>query len=613
MRGVAPCSKVSGPLAPYGSSAGSQPNGKTGKAYASRPRPGLLPDGVPALNLTKIRIQNYRNFEDLEIDFEPNCTIIIGENNSGKTNILEAIYACLRANRLVRQGAFELSDFHLSSSTALPGDSGPIQLTATFAEEQPGTWDVNLVSLLESAINIGKDGTRSLTIQVQGMVAKTPDDGTYDWNFLDGSGKPYVSKMPTLSSRLQSLRPLEYVDAIRDAKRQFSQGSTYFGPFVRDPQFDDTLRELLIENLSNINEKVLESHVVFGVLKENLNAGQNVVQATKVEAARIEAVPSRLSDLLANTQVSFENQDGVPLPLSLHGSGTQSLSVLSLFRAYVAAKVASKGEALSQPILTIEEPESHLHPSGARATWGLLSSFEGQIIATSHSGDLVGEAPLKCLRRITRKKGKLICARVDESQFTEKELGHINYYVRLSRGELFFANSWLLVEGKCELLLLQAIAFAAGINLYAEGIRVIEHSMHGKVLPFIKLADQLGIHWHCICDGDAAGLAYASAARAQLKGRAEGGYISMLDAPNLEVFLCQHGFQAEYLAAVPANQRGNITLSPGDTGYFQQICDNVPDSEKVPTALQVGARIKAIPALLPAILASAIKECKAKG
>lgn len=41
--------------------------------------------------LTKLRLNNFRNFSDKLVEFSPNTTVILGPNASGKTNILEAI------------------------------------------------------------------------------------------------------------------------------------------------------------------------------------------------------------------------------------------------------------------------------------------------------------------------------------------------------------------------------------------------------------------------------------------------------------------------------------------------------------------------------------------
>ena len=42
--------------------------------------------------LTWIRLKNFRNFTSKRIEFNPNLTIILGENAKGKTNLLEAVY-----------------------------------------------------------------------------------------------------------------------------------------------------------------------------------------------------------------------------------------------------------------------------------------------------------------------------------------------------------------------------------------------------------------------------------------------------------------------------------------------------------------------------------------
>ena len=565
------------------------------------------------MKLQRISIENYRNFKHFELEFEPDCTILIGENNSGKTNVLAAVYANLRANRLLREGAFDAHDYHLEKPSSLPGEAGPIQLTVTFAERVEDEWNVELVSLLEPIINFNaQTNLRSVVVRVNGKASSSTEEADYDWTFLGTDGAPTPQKHVGLLGRLQSLRPLSTLDALRDASKEFSQRSAFFGAFTRNPKFDDTVRDALLQALGDINGRVLAAHAVFGVLKENLNAGHSVVQSTAPDAASIEAVPSRISDLLANTQVSFQNRAGVALPLDRQGSGTQSLSVLSLFRAYVEAKLLAQGEPMAEPILTIEEPEGHLHPSGARAIWSLLERLPGQRIVTSHSGDLVGEAPLRCIRRISHRGGVAVSHRVDEAQFSEGELQHLNFYVRLSRGELLFANSWLLVEGKSEILLLQGIARIANVDLYARGIRVIEYASHGQPPPFIKLADQLGIGWHCLVDNEATGLGYAEKARSLLNGRLEVEHLTVLDHGKLEMFLCKNGFAAECIEGIPAARQPLLTEAPGTDLYYQQIIDLMHDTEKIPTVLRIRDRIIADPTMLPPLLKKVIDVCAQK-
>ncbi len=44
--------------------------------------------------IEKIKLENFRNYEKEEIEFDKNVNIIYGDNAQGKTNILESIFVC---------------------------------------------------------------------------------------------------------------------------------------------------------------------------------------------------------------------------------------------------------------------------------------------------------------------------------------------------------------------------------------------------------------------------------------------------------------------------------------------------------------------------------------
>lgn len=41
--------------------------------------------------ISRIQIQNFRCFQDVEIEFSEGLNVIIGENNGGKTTIMKAL------------------------------------------------------------------------------------------------------------------------------------------------------------------------------------------------------------------------------------------------------------------------------------------------------------------------------------------------------------------------------------------------------------------------------------------------------------------------------------------------------------------------------------------
>ena len=44
--------------------------------------------------IKSIELMNFRNYENLAMDFHPEKNILYGDNAQGKTNILEALYYC---------------------------------------------------------------------------------------------------------------------------------------------------------------------------------------------------------------------------------------------------------------------------------------------------------------------------------------------------------------------------------------------------------------------------------------------------------------------------------------------------------------------------------------
>ena len=44
--------------------------------------------------IRRVKIKNFRNYEEQEINFKPNINVLFGENAQGKTNIIEGIFLC---------------------------------------------------------------------------------------------------------------------------------------------------------------------------------------------------------------------------------------------------------------------------------------------------------------------------------------------------------------------------------------------------------------------------------------------------------------------------------------------------------------------------------------
>ena len=116
--------------------------------------------------LTQIDIKYFRGIEELSLPLD-NLFVLIGDNNVGKSTILDALRLCLTRSLTRRGTVFEEYDYHLESSKAEPSTSQPIEITLTFAESQEAEWPDEISQLLPDAEQVDEMDLRSVTLRVK--------------------------------------------------------------------------------------------------------------------------------------------------------------------------------------------------------------------------------------------------------------------------------------------------------------------------------------------------------------------------------------------------------------------------------------------------------------
>ena len=447
------------------------------------------------MRITFLRVRNFRGIRDLDIELG-NVTVLIGENNSGKTSVLDALKLCLRDLGPRRRVVFDGLDFHLVDGQSEPSSADPIEIEVRFSDTEGAPWGDELVARLARAGILQTDGDRShVRLRVTCDYDRSARDFSHQWQFLDLEGDPLSQVAGRALAVLQDEVRYYYLSALRDASRHFDAKGPFWRPFLQDSELSVEKKAEIEERLREVNELVVSSHASFEQVQEGLRRVQSVVPLASGQAVSIEAVPNRMFDMLAKAQVQLGTSSGARIPLRRHGEGTQSLSVLMLFSAFLEAQ--SEGA----PVLALEEPEAHLHPSAIRALWGLVRGFSGQKLVSTHSGDLLAETDIRDIRRLAQTEKGIRVFQVGHSVLTPEETRKFNYHIRLDRGELLFARCWLLVEGQTESWVYPAAARALGLDVHREGVRVVEFSQ-SDVGMLTKVANALGIPWFCVGDDD---------------------------------------------------------------------------------------------------------------
>lgn len=565
--------------------------------------------------LTKLRIENYRGINSLELDLNE-TTVLVGENNSGKTTVLHALRACLQALRSSgRSSPFDEFDLHFVSQAADPTSAPAIAITLTFEESQPGEWPAEIEQQLGGdggvVVLAPPDDRSRVQLRVSAQFSAVTQDIETTFEFLDASGNALPPKNRGRLGALQQLRPLFYLSALRDAGKEFSRTSQFWSPFVKNSQIDPAKKAEIEKQLESINAQIIEAHGTFKGVQEQLSRVQKLVALGEQDVVSVDAVPARVFDMLNRTQVSIASSTGARLPIGRHGEGTQSLTVLMLFDAFLKSELARKqGNKSTRPIVALEEPEAHLHPNAVRALWKTIRDIDGQKLIATHSGDLLSEVDLTSIRRLYRKRGQVKVGAISAGVLGTRDQRKFDFLVRRSRGELFFARCWLLGEGETEAILFSGIAEVLGLDLEQAGVRCLEYRL-GDIDFFLDAANALGIAWHCLTDADGQGMKDAKKAEDRIPGtpKRKRWHISVLSgASSIEPYLASNGFLDVYEAiALPAKKENILTVDEGQPGYEEQIIKCSPDKPTAAYAIVEAMRARG-PASVPPVLKGAVMK-----
>jgi putative ATP-dependent endonuclease of OLD family len=564
---------------------------------------------VSAMLLKSVTIKNFRCFKDVTVPLDK-MTVLIGENNSGKTSFLEAIRLCLTRSSFRRSDWLDQYDYHLPSEKSQPDQAEDLSIALDFVvDAQP---PAELVQALGDVLVFDDKNVRHVILRTTSSYDKTLKSFTSDWDFLDAKGNALGPKVkrPQVLATFAQLVPLFYLSALRDAAREFQGRSAFWAPFLKSTAIPSDIRDKLQTEINALNEQVLKSHGSLQSLKTHLAKVQNVVASGKAGTVDIEALPGRISDLLAKAQINFTGATGASLPLTRHGAGTQSLAVIFLFEAFLATMLAEQYDKLSQPILALEEPEAHLHPCATRSLWTVLDAISGQKVIATHSGDLLGRVPLSAIRRFCTENGVTVIKSLLPGTLTTEEEQKVNFHIQSARGELLFARCWLLGEGETEFWVFREAAEILGHDLDRSGVRFV-NTRYSGVEPLLKIANAFGIQWYFVGDGDKQGTDDAAKCKVHLVGREEAKHISRLPNKDLEVLLCVGGFGSVYENHVSAQKKGGVTAAAGTPQYWEQVVDAQPNKDKPARAREVMDLMRqrgkeSVPPLLKEIIDGAI-------
>ena len=500
------------------------------------------------MKLVEIDIQNFRGIKSLNIPID-RLTVLIGENNVGKSTVIEALKLVLtRGFGSIRGKQFSEYDFHLNDTNATPKTAESIRIVLHFAEEQQDEWPVTITQQMNEVIQLDSTtGLNHIWLQAKGAFNSESRSFETKLSFLNSNMTDLNSRNSTYLNLLQGFVPLFFLSALRDASQEFGQRGQFWSGFLKSINLPDASRQEIEQKLEEINTSVIGANEGLNEVIQKISEAKRLVPLDSTDPVILETIPTRIFDMVGNIQVYLRSTFGVKLPLNKHGEGTQSLAVLMLFQAFAAANLTEAYSPESAPILALEEPEAHLHPSAIRSLGAFLESLVGQVIVSSHSGDLLSRVPITSIRRLYKKNGQTVVGQIQTNALTSEEERHFDYHVRITKGSHLFARCWLLVEGQSEFWFFPEVIALMHSGIGEMNFAVIEFSQGGGPPPFIKAAKSLGIEWFVVADGDRAGTNYINQAKSCLAvSETENDRMMQLSSKDIEHEFWNAGYEDVY-------------------------------------------------------------------
>ncbi len=460
--------------------------------------------------LSSIEINNFRCFGSKQtIEFHKGLNVLVGENDSGKSAVLDAIRIVLGTTDQSWY-KIELSDFYNENQNT------EIKIVCKFSDLSEDEKSAFL-ECLSYDTTMDKDGNEITVFNLylhwtcKYLTSfKTPRVITNISTGVNGDG-------PTPSQESRELLKTTYLRPLRDAYSNMQSGrgsrlSQILNSVSDLKQGENNyvenmdLHKLSLVGIANLSNKLLSEHPQI----KNTN--------NEIEKIMSDKMLLKGDGISTNFEVSGTNQSDdkkllsllEKIDLSVHKSpqhghvGLGTSNILSM----ACELLLNRGEESS--FLLIEEPEAHIHVQRqvrlirALQDEAAKAVSNNQIILTTHSPVLASVVELENI--IVIKDAIPYSLAKGKTKLEDDDYKFLERYLDATKANLFFAKGVIIVEGPSEELLLPTIAKLLGMDLTEYGVSIVNVRSTGLrryARIFQRSNDEvLNIPVACITDRD---------------------------------------------------------------------------------------------------------------
>jgi putative ATP-dependent endonuclease of the OLD family len=422
--------------------------------------------------LSNLKLWNFRkygidgtSFENsnpgLSVSFEPGVNVLIGENDSGKTTIIDAIRYVLHT----QSGEYiqvDEKDFHEESGER----TDQLRIECTFK----GFSDKDAGNFLEwLGFEKNSEGETEYILKIW-LYAKINDDRRIYQYFRAGAD----IEGSFMEGDARELLKVVYLKPLRDALSEMTHGNkSRLAQILKShPVFkiqkDDNGKEKkheLEDDYKNLKteiddyfdpDKEKEGKEISNKINDLLN---NFFTSNDSRTAKIQLTGNDLTDILKQLDLDLESNK----------SGLGSLNLLCIAAELLLFMENRQGLKLT----LIEELEAHLHPQYQLRLINYINkeSDFGQFILTTHSTTLASKINLEKL--VICKGDNIYPMGHKYTELQESDYAFMERFLDATKANLFFAEGLIIVEGDAENLLIPTIANIIDRSLHKYGVSIV--------------------------------------------------------------------------------------------------------------------------------------------
>ncbi len=461
------------------------------------------------MRITRIHIENFRCLRRFDLIPRPGINVLIGENNTGKSNLLHAL------DRALGRGTptFAIEDFFVDAPNVDPSALPTIRIDLDLRPTPTADFSAAFTTEFADEIDFDPTGAPFLCFRTEAFFDGVESRVRVDYFAIKSDG---TTRRMAARKRftLRGFVPFYLADAFRDIVREIRNRRGFWGRLVDSIVLDPATAGSVTAALQAINTSVMGSTPRLGEIRDRFGEiGRIIPTVPPPDGVVVNLVTVDPAAMLRNIEVLLRTLDSPRgFALERHGEGTRSVGYLVIYRAFVDLLAREENDnPEAEPVLGIEEPEAHLHPHARRAIVGVLRSPERQMFMTTHSTAVTRQVAANSVTLLRRSGTGCVASQIPASDPTysgspfldPRRRSVLDRELRSGAAEAFFARSVLLFEGESEVRALPFFARALGIDLNLQGVSLVPAD--GKAyMPLLRTLgrDALGIPWAILSDGE---------------------------------------------------------------------------------------------------------------